>query len=215
MKNLNLIHSGNSVKLNYMIEQKEIYFDIYVSPDDKVCIIGKLDNNYSCWCSITSIQDREKNANIFNHVIKLKNKVISNETHALGSRYEEIKNWHRFQIYKRDHLRQLQYYSPVSSIFVLNGKTFANEIQNFSKQEREKCEFRLKDLTYKSILETYQKILSKNANADYYNKIKPLINIIESESYLKLCPDSEIRKLYIQCANLCRDLYNRYMTVTR
>lgn len=216
MERFNLIHSENSIKSNARVEQKDVYFDIYISPDEEVCIIGKLDNNFSCWCSITSVNDTETNAKIFDYITSVKKKIISNEQKVLRSRFDEIKNWHRFQMHKREHQLRTMYYSPISPTFISSGKIFANEIQNFSKQEKEKCEFRLKDLTYKSILATYKKLLSKHSHDDYYyNQMKPLIKIIESESYLKLCPESEIRALYLECINLSKDLYNRYMTAVR
>lgn len=57
--------------------------------------------------------------------------------------------------------------------------------------------------------------MEKNQDYSYYHDMKPIIRIIEDESYLKLCPKPGIRKLYLDCVHAFRNLYNRYMTAVR
>ena len=57
--------------------------------------------------------------------------------------------------------------------------------------------------------------MEKNQDYSYYHDMKPNIRIIEDENYLKLCPNPEIRNLYLDCVHACRNLYNRYMTAVR
>ncbi|MBT2646791.1 hypothetical protein J7E52_08655 [Bacillus sp. ISL-34] len=216
MEKFNLIKQNNSVVPNYNVDDKEVSFDIYISPYQEVCIIGKLDNNYICWCSITTITDYENNSAIFHYVSNLQIKTISNNYKALGTRYKEVENWHRMQIIKRPYQDQFHYYSPVNSSFFTEGKFFAKEIYTFYKQERAKCEYRLIDDAYITILKRYKNILNKETqDYGYYYEMKPLIRIIKDESYIKLCPISEISQLYLECLKKCDDLYNRYMTAVR
>lgn len=216
MEKINLIKQYNSVTPNYSLDDKEISFEIYISPDQEVCIIAKLDNNYICWCSITDINDYDTNSSIFQYILNLNVKTISNESYALGEKYNEVKNWHRLIFSKRAYQNEYRFFSPVNSSFFMDGKFFASEISTFYKQERSKCDFRLIDDTYVSILEKYKTILYKaNQHYSYYHEVKPIIKILEDESYLKLFPDSKIRQLYLECIQKSKDLYNQYMTEVR
>lgn len=216
MEKINLIKQYNSVTPNYSLDDQEISFEIYISPDQEVCIIAKLDNNYICWCSITDINDYDTNSSIFQYILNLNVKTISNESYALGEKYNEVKNWHRLIFSKRAYQNEYRFFSPVNSSFFMDGKFFASEISTFYKQERSKCDFRLIDDTYVSILEKYKTILYKaNQHYCYYHEVKPIIKILEDESYLKLFPDSKIRQLYLECIQKSKDLYNQYMTEVR
>lgn len=99
MEEYNLVNRNNCIKPNYKIDDKEVSFDIYVSPDKEVCIIGRLDNNYICWASITHLDVSELNVAIFDYVLKRKPVMISNGYNALGFRYEEVIKWHKFRIF--------------------------------------------------------------------------------------------------------------------
>ncbi|MDA1476334.1 hypothetical protein [Bacillus changyiensis] len=67
----NLVHPNHCKKPNYQIDDKEIYVDIYVSPNKEVCIIGSLDNNYICWASITILGDFELIVTFIGYILKL------------------------------------------------------------------------------------------------------------------------------------------------
>ncbi|WP_147300772.1 hypothetical protein [Sporosarcina sp. BI001-red] len=216
MNELNLIQHNNEVMSNYDVKQHEISFVLYLSPEEQVCIIGKLDNNYICWCSITPISDHETNASIFEYVTHQKDKIISNVHKALGSNYSEVNSWHKLHINKRRFKGEDLYYSPVSSSFFKESKFFASQIQRFYKQEKMKCDVRLIDDFYLVILEKYKVLLNKrDQDPSYYIEMQPIIQIIEDESYLKLCTTSRIRKLYVECVNSCTNIYNTYMTSVR
>ena len=60
----------NCKKPNYKVDDKEIYFDIYVSSDKEVCIIGSLDNNYICWASITSLDESDLIVSMIDYILK-------------------------------------------------------------------------------------------------------------------------------------------------
>lgn len=115
MEEYNLVNRNNYIKPNYKIDDKEVSFDIYVSPDKEVCIIGRLDNNYICWASITHLDVSELNVAIFDYILNRKPVMISNGYNVLGFRYEEVIKWHKFRISKtlyRD--GRYRYYSQTS-----------------------------------------------------------------------------------------------------
>jgi hypothetical protein len=143
--------------------------------------------------------------------------MVSGESDALGTRYSEVMDWHQLRIYKQMYQNEYRYYSPVSSCFCgnedyNNGNFFAGEMNNFYIDESAKCDYRLIDRHYINILRKYKTILTQNSSDGYYQKMKPLISILEAESYLKLCLNEKIRILYLECMNECSNLYNRYMT---
>ncbi|WHY87091.1 hypothetical protein QNH39_04295 [Neobacillus novalis] len=220
MEKYNLVTKNKSLTPNYKIDDKSIYFDIYISAGKEVCIIGELDNNYLCWCSITSLSERETNVQIFQHLLNLNPNIISNKTSALGARFQEVRNWHRFRIEKRHYKNgEYLYYSAGTQIFCGENtnkeNVFESEMNSFYRAELAKCEYRLIDRSYLKILEKYKKILTAKQHFEYYVEMKPLISILETESYLKLCPNEKISGLYLECMKECSNLYNSYMTAVR
>ncbi|WP_432352029.1 hypothetical protein [Sporosarcina sp. A2] len=212
METINLISLHNEVLPSYDISDKEISFDVYSSPDEQVCIIGMIDNNYICWCSITTIQDIEVNAAVFDYVVNRPIRNVSSMYNVLGAEYTEVYEWHRLHIEKRQYNNQDYYYSPATQIYFQDSKSFALEIKQFYTQEKLKCDYRLLDNTYIILLETYKRLVHiDNPDPHYYYEMKPVFQILEDESYIKLSTDTEIRKLYADCMEGARILYNRYM----
>ncbi|AST91177.1 MULTISPECIES: hypothetical protein [Sutcliffiella] len=215
MHPINLVNEENQVTPNYRLDGKEMYFDVYVSPDKEVCVLGKLDTNYLVWCSITTVFDAKKNASLFDFIIDNKCSFVSNEHQVLGKQYNEVKNWHVFRISKKLYNGELRYYSNASSLSFSTGTAFASEIQVFYQQEKAKSEFRIMNKKYVAILKEYKKTLDNNNDEMYYLTVKPLIDVIRSESYLKLCQEAKVRALYLELSARCDTLYNRYMTAVR
>ena len=217
----NLVNQNNCKEPNYKIDDKEIYFDIYVSSDKEVCIMGSLDNNYICWASITSLDESDLIVSIFDYILKREPVRVSSIYLALGSRYEEVMKWHKFRISKtlyRD--GEYRYYSQATPAYlgddeIYLAKYMSEEINRFYYSELSKCKYRLMDNYYFKILEGYKKLLEQKENYEYYYEMKPLISLLENESYLKLCPNEEIRNMYLDCMKECSNLYNRYMSAVR
>lgn len=217
----NLITTKNSVKPNYDISNKDFYFEIYVSPGEEVCLLGKIDTNYICWCSITKVTQLNTNEEIINYLLSQSTeRLYSSHFQVLGSRYEEIRKWHSFIVTKHWHKDHYWYRSPVSNCFFgtppyNNGSFLAREIQKFFLMELSKCQYRLIDNVYVKVLSRYKDILMKENSPEYYHEMLPIKEIINSESYLKLCSNDEIRILYLECFDQCTNLYNLYMTASR
>lgn len=212
----NLVDKSNQVIPNYDLSNKEVYFELYVSLDKSLCIIGKIDNNYIVWCSITNLHDKENNREIFNYIVNNCFNIFSQEYFVLGSeRYNEIKNWYNCGIV-RSTIDGMCWRTPFGQYYGdaedNHGKYFAMDILSFYEELIEKCNFRINEGNYIDILKSYLFILTKEAN---YNKIKPLISILESESYLRLSSNETVRDLYLKCMKECSSLYNRYMDAVR
>jgi len=221
MNRYNRITAENSVKPNYEVSDKDLSIDIYVSPQEEVCIVGKLDNNYIRWCSITSGSEIETNAEIINNILSNSGEgMYSTDYRALGNRYREIKKWHFFSFAKTWYKDHYRYRSPVSQCFVgdppyNNGLFLAKEIRKFFRVELNKCQYRIVDAQYETILNRYKALLLKETSPEHYHQMQPIMAILNNENYLKLCPDPEIRELYLECLDQCSNLYNCYMTAVR
>ena len=215
----NFVNNENIVIPNYDLSKKEVYFDLYISLDKSVCIIGRLDNNYICWISITSLEDREINAAIFDYVAKSNRNIYSHEYKAIGNeKYSEIRNWYNCTIVRstiEKHCWQTPFGHYYGDDIENHGKYFARDICTLYDTELEKCELRITEGYYEKILIKYIEILTKDNDYAYYNKMKPLISILGNESYLRLCTNKTIRELYLKCMKECSTLYNRYMTEVR
>ncbi|MBM7565520.1 hypothetical protein [Paenibacillus sacheonensis] len=221
MNRYNLITAKNQVTPNYEIGGKEITFEIYVSPEEEVCVVGTVDNNYICWCSITKGADKDTNVEILNDLLtEPQERLYGTKFKVLESRYQEIMQWHSFTVSKAWHHDQYRYRSPVSNSFLgappyNNGIFLAAEIRAFFRKELRKCEYRLVDPVYVKVLQSYKRLLTMERSPEYYHHMLPVIDILKHEAYLKLCPDVDVRKLYLECLDLCSSLYNTYMSASR
>lgn len=215
----NLVNKSNQVIPNYDLSNQEIYFELYISPEKSVCIIGKIDNNYICWCSVTKLNDKETNAEIFHYIADNSFNIYSQEYIILGyERYNEIRNWYNCDIV-RSTIDGMCWRTPFGHYYGddtdNHGKYFARDILCFCNELIEKCDFRINEGFYIDLLNNYFNILTKDINYNYYCKMKPLISILECESYLRLSPNEIVRDLYLKCMKECNSLYNRYMDVVR
>lgn len=213
----NLVKKSNQVIPNYDLYDKEISIDLYFSPEETVCIICKVDNNYLCWGSITELNDVKKNKKIFNYITDHDLTVFSNEYLALGyEKYEEIKNWYKCEMV-RSNKTDTAWRTPFGHNYgetsdkQHQGQFFSGDIARYYEELKAKCTFRLMH-SYKEILKSYLDILKDEVD---YLKVKPLISILEKESYLRVASDKTARELYLNCIKESASLYNRHMNRVR
>ena len=220
VEKFNLLNSRNIIKSNYDLSDKKVYLELYINKDKKLLIIGKLDNNYICWCSLTNITDKEDNAKIFDYIANNNFTMFSREQSVLGTQmYEEIQKWYNCTI-SRAPYEDMLWSTPFGFYYgkeniKSHGKSFSRDIESFFNELLELNEFRSADRGYVSFLEYYLDVLRKDNDYRYYYKMKPVISILEKESYLKICPDDMIRELYLKCMDECSLLYGRCMSVER
>ena len=216
----NLININNKVIPNYEVSGKEVYFDLFISPEKNLCIIGRVDNNYLCWCSLTAIGDNEINSKIFDYVAKNTFRIFSQE-HRIFSREKvaEIQSWFRCSI-TRSTYKGMLWSTPFGHCYGIenkkeHGRYFGNDIGPFYYEQLKICEFRADGDNYLKILDDYLQTLKIDKDELHYCKMKPLISVLKNEAYLRLSPDMQLRKLYLECIEECDSLYNRYMTAVR
>src|SRR5699024_12110774 len=76
---------------NYNLENEKIELTVYLNLDKTVCIIGKADNNYCSWLSITNLYDFQINKEIFDFIANNRFNIFSHEYLVLGNeKYSEI-----------------------------------------------------------------------------------------------------------------------------
>lgn len=220
IEKFNLINESNKIKPNYDVSSKEVDIELSISKEKELCIISRIDNNYICWCSLTNVVDKEYNAKIFDHIANSKFTAFSQEYKVLGTdKYAEIQKWYRCTI-TRTSVNGMLWATPFGAYYGLenreeHGRFFSGDIIGFFDDLLYLCEFRIAGQMYIHILEQYLDMLRKDKDYSYYYKMKPLISILEKESYLRICSDDKIRNLYLECMNECSSLYSRYMTAVR
>lgn len=224
IKKLNLLHESNACKMNYKPNPNHRRIDVYFTLYDEVIIIGVIDNNYIFWQSITSIMDKETNALIFNYITNCDYEIVSNIYKALpniGTTYKEFEEMYYICIVKGRSI-DTEWETPFghnygSHQLENNGRYFSNDIAVLPTLLKRKCEIRNAGGIYINMLRKYVELLNKNNTdsvKDYYSK-KPIIDILESESYIKLSEDIVLRNLYNEAISKCNDLYNAYMSAVR
>lgn len=213
----NLVHKNNQIPQRYDLSHKEIVIELKFGPEGDLCIIGKKDNAV-CWCSLTKLNDWEKNKEIFHFITHHHFEVFSAPYLILG--YEkagELSEWYSCEL-TRSTQKGKAWHTPFSYDYgevedkKAHSEFFARDIQLFYQELMAKCRFRTAGGFYIDVLRGYLDILLKETD---YQQIKPLMAILEQESYLKLSPNKEIREVYVECIEKGQDLYNRYMDKTR
>ena len=215
----NLVNKSNQVCPNYDLSKKEVYIKMYLSSEMEICIVGELDNNYIVWCSLTNLSDQEVNAKIFDYIASSNFKIYSTEFKVLGrEQFEKTRNSFKC-IIRKSIIPELSWETPFEHGYGSDkenhGAYFSKDVRAFFNDQLNKCDFRISEGCYLDVLKNYYDILKKDTDYGYYCKMKPLIAILESESYLRLCKDVNVRTLYLKCMEECSTLYNRYMTSVR
>ncbi len=216
---LNLLTESNKVNPNYDLSNRETYIELYVG-NEKLCIIGCMDPNYICWCSITDIGDKENNARIFDHIANDKFNIFSHLYKVIDlNEFYKLQNWYHCRIIRTSEKGML-WKLPFRGYYGLenkeqHGRFFSEYISSLYDDVLKLSEFRGGGQRYVQMLEYYLDILKKEKDYNYYKIIEPLFSILEKESYLFVCPDEKTRNLYKECMRVCNELYGCYMTAVR
>lgn len=213
----NMVNESNLIKPDYDLKNGELSIELHISPEKELGIVGRIDNSYICWYSITTLSDKEINKEIFNYLAGNQFHMYSCENNILDSkRYEQIEQWYRCAI-KREGMSWCtpfgHYYGDENK--EEHGKFFADDVHSFYDYLIKLCRFRTVDGHYYKLINCYYDTLCSDNDAGYYMLMEPLISILEKESYLRLCPDIKIRELYLKCMKLRSSLYCSYMTAVR
>ena len=214
----NLINESNAKAPNYDLSNKELYIETLLNAERELIIIGRLDNNYICWLSRTTIDDIEINSKIFNYLASEKPKTISTLYCVLNDDYYEIEKYFKSKLTRSDRANEWQ--TPFGHYYGVqnkekHGSFFARDVITYFDRLQNKCKMRLCGGKYIKILDKYYSIMSADNDPYYYCKMTEIIEIVKEERYLLLAEDENLRKAYIDCLKMSDSLYNRYMTVIR
>lgn len=210
----NMINPTNAITPNYDLSDTEVIIEFRINHLKKLAIIGRIDNNYICWFSLTSLDDRETNTRIFDYLVSERPETVSNEYHILSEKdYSDYKTWFKGRIYKNsDGWWDTPFgisYSPEYKEHC--GKSFASHVQLYFKQIQEKCRYRSDNGKYVKVLNKYYNKLKGGTGAEYYYDMLPVREIIEDEEYLLLAENDDLREAYIKCMQQSYFLYCTYM----
>ncbi len=223
IEELNLVTDKLAVKPNYSLDNKETCIEVCFNDKDQVLIVGVVDNNYIYWASLTGSADKEMNGYIFDYISRGKIKKVTQFSKALeaaGGSYKEVRRWVKIRLTRKPDDR-MSWNTPFGAYYAsdqakYNGQFFAKSISYYMTGIHEKCRLREAGGAYEKVLDYYLTVMDEDdGDANYYFKVKSLINIIESEEYLYGSENPEIRRKYIQLREISERLYNRHMTAAR
>ncbi|GHU56154.1 hypothetical protein FACS1894132_13240 [Clostridia bacterium] len=212
---IELVNSKNLTTPRYDLSNRKTYLEIYLCYNQNICIVGRFDPNYIYSCSFSTISDVDRIRKIMINLSKNQITEVTNLRQVLENNIFKLD-----KCYKFDFLRISEVYCPLRSYFnidrIYEDDYFFKKINIYFNSLLEHSVLRLADEKYVKVLEYYLELLScidKNdmQYADYYEKMKPLINIISEEKYLKLSQNSNIRELYWKIEETISSLYGAYM----
>ena len=208
---LNLVNVQNRKNPGYPLDRKHTYLELFFSPKNDVLIVGVVDNNYIYWASLTKTNETEKNAAIFGEIAKGQFTSVS-ALHCVLSNvsltYAELKHWHHVEHRRNPSGMFYTYGNPDE-----HASLFGNYISKYPDEVRKRCRAREAESAYFDVMHTYLEIISRYPeNPLYYTQISEIIRIIQSDNYLLLSENIDIRQLYIQLQNKASERYNAYMT---
>lgn len=222
----NLIYKFGVVEPNYHKDlNKEREFTFGFLPNGKLILIGSMDWQYPYWLSISDVNDTDMNSKILQHI--------------LFDEFSSFTNiWEKKNAYKKNigdiskTVYNRPFYIKEGEITLPHKFKWSGNLADKSTWPRALAESMPKNYAtlkgwcmareckgdYREILNEYLQILQNTVYDDPvkdYEQKEHLIQLLESEDYLLLSDDEEMRKLYIKIDKKSRDLYNAYMTLIR
>ena len=79
-----LINEKNAITPNYDLKEKPFSFEIYMNYLGDLCIIGRIDGNYICGLSFSTVTDLKRTQAIIEGMVSTKNPLISSLYRVLG-----------------------------------------------------------------------------------------------------------------------------------
>lgn len=208
----NMINPTNAITPNYDLSDTEVVIEFRINHLKNLAIIGRIDNNYICWFSRTSLDDKETNARIFDYLLSERPETVSNEYHILPEEdYIDYKTWFKGRIYRTADGMWNTPFGISCSQKDKNGERFAKDINSFFDEMQKKCRYRYDNGKYVKTLDEYYKKLSGGMGADYYYDMLEIREAVENEEYLILAENDDLREAYIKCMQQSYFLYCSYM----
>ncbi len=166
---------------------------LYFLDDTHIALIGEADNYYIYWLSVTKREDAQTNRMIFAHI-------SANDPKIFGSRSNAIE-------------KTKYSYEQLTNAYSAELKC-AEDIQIIYEKAIRLCRAREANRQYFRIMQYYYGLLTPVIGdaMQMYKQNKELIELIKSESYLRISENKQVREMYQKLWKAARDLYNQYMT---
>lgn len=219
IKNSNLINSFCAKTPNYDLTHCLPYVGFYITLENKLVIESILDNNYISWFSVTSLQNKELNAQIFDYIALNKYDLVSNEAAVIAA--NGLGDILKYSFYEKLTRRPLSENTaayekltrrPLSKNIaaVHTGSTFFGWDTPFgvyygSDTENHGRYFANDVLRFAEKLKTQAEF--KAANGKYHAVLTEYLNLISALDYMSY--DTKIKPIYEAL------LSERYLTVSQ
>ncbi|AEF82599.1 hypothetical protein [Leadbettera azotonutricia] len=191
--------------------EHEFSYEIYLSCTQDVCIVGRMDNDFICAPSFSTVSDLKRTQGVIEKIANGASTLVS----PVFSEYDEIKrNWYKLNLSQTRQNGTLLYHLSENAGGCFDRSLFADQIKEIFETLSKTGMARLAGNTYLPVLRYYHEFLKKytigeSQAVDNCHQLKAIISIIESESYLKLSSDSVIRNLYQSIAKCVSDEIER------
>lgn len=218
ISHLNQISCYEVVKPVYTqdLSRKRVVEFAYLPDNEKLVLLGSMDGSYPYWVSETDIGDIETNTAIIESIL---HEDFTSFTGVYGEINRKLTGCYRRRIQISgdvvitpfDHgydKKQPQYWS----------RFIAQDIYYYHKRLKELCGERELDGRYLEFLQAYLKKLETQISADPvkdYESKRILMDLINTEDYLLLSDNKDIRDTYIRIREVTGSLYNAYMSIVR
>lgn len=166
---------------------------VYYTDKNQVIIVGVADNNYIYWLSVTRMDDLSTNRAIFAEITANAPKLYGHFYLAIKKTkysYESAKDMYSAELRQAEMI--VPHYEKIKAL----------------------CRMRELEGQYIQIMRCYLDMLAGTSGdpiADYHQH-EVLIELIQSERYLRLSDNDTVRSLYKALDRQCRHIYDSYMT---
>lgn len=226
IRGLNLINAKIRTTPGYDLSKRQPSICLFLSRDGRLFLLGRVDNNYAYWTSLTRAEDRETNGAIFTQIGREEVRVteVAAEYAAIqaaGLSREELATWYQADLVQEERDGEKRWSTPFGCYYGNGtpqelGAFFGRDVAHFPAVLKERCRFREANGEYASILGYCLDVLrSDHGNDLYYTQVEDLADMMRRERYLVFSDNQEIRELYLEIQQTVSRLYNRYQSAVR
>ena len=211
------------------LDRRQKAVEFYYTDGGKLILFGMLGNTYVFWVSVTDIADKELNSAIFAHIIEARPEAVTDlfrSTSLCGFSMGQLigfyHEWLTCDNCEGTGPSPILWKTPFGGGYgrmtpANTGNCFARDILEHYQKLKQQCIYRAAGGAYHKILQSYLQFLSQSTGdpcRDYLDR-KPLLDLLDKESYLLCAEDPTLRELYLKLIFRRVKLYNDYMAIAR
>lgn len=225
-KNLPEIEKYNAVNIRtYEIPwhdttKMEKRIELYFTNTGDVIIVGRAGDTYIYWLSVTKTEDMEANEQIYTRIANEQLVYVTYLEKALSDvnlTCNELEECYKIELRWRKERRRkneilANWETPFGHSYTKeeakqNGAVFARDIKTHMELMLLRCQWRECNGTYETVLRQYAEELK--AATEFDNRILAIQNLLETEGYLLLTEQKEMKKWYLYCCHRCMELQKK------